>query len=122
MNDVAQMQAPLLKFQDRQESDSLQQELRLTSAGGQKVDWLGGVFYYTNEFQRGDDQNPVFIGDTFSAHPVVAAVNRQLLQPRFPGMTLPPVPVAVAGQVGFLDSKLDTEYLGVYGQATWNIS
>ena len=81
MNDVAQMQAPLLQFQDRQESDSLQQELRLTSAGGQKVDWLGGVFYYTNEFQRGDDTTRLFIGDTFSSHPVVAAVNQQLLRP-----------------------------------------
>jgi outer membrane receptor protein involved in Fe transport len=123
MDDVAQMMAPLLQFHDVQESDSLQQELRLSSASGQTVEWMGGAFWYQNSFKRGDDgKNPVFIGDTQSANPVVAAVNRQLLQPRFPGVTLPPIPVAAPGQVGYLASELDTDYIGVYGQANWHLT
>jgi iron complex outermembrane recepter protein len=107
--------APLLRFHDRQESESWQQELRLNSAGGQTVDWLAGAFYYTNEFQRGDDDTPSFLYDTLSDHPAVSAVNQQLFRTPFP------LPIARQGQVGYLDSSLDTEYFGVYGQTTWNL-
>jgi iron complex outermembrane receptor protein len=115
MDDVAQMMAPLLRFHDKQESESLQQELRLNSATGQTVEWLAGAFYYTNEYRRGDADRPVFFGDTFSSHPAVSAVNQQLFRTPFP------LPIAAPGQVGYLDSTLDTEYVGVYGQTTWNI-
>ena len=116
-NDVAQMMAPLLILQDTQETESWQQELRLNSAGGETVDWLGGVFWYTNEFERGDGgDRPFFLGDTLSANPVVAAVNQQLLRTPFP------LPVAAPGQIGYHDSTLDTDYIGVFGQATWNIT
>jgi iron complex outermembrane recepter protein len=117
MDDVAQMGAPLLKFHDRQEGESLQQEVRLASAGDQTLTWLTGAFYYTNEFKRGESDDPAtFIGDVYSSHPAVAAVNQALLR------TPIPLPVAAPGQLGFLASNLDTEYLGVYGQSTWNLS
>jgi iron complex outermembrane receptor protein len=51
---------------------------------------------------------------------VVAAVN-QLLFSQALGVALPPLPMAVPGQSGYLASNLDTEYLGVYAQGTWNI-
>ena len=115
--DAAQMQAPLIALVDSQENESFQQEFRLTSAGGETLDWLAGVFYYTNEFNRGDGgDTPTFIYDTLSDHPVVAAINQALLG------TPIPLPVATQGQLGFLDSTLDTEYIGIYGQTTWNIS
>ena len=114
MDDVMQVMAPLLRYRDTQESESWQQELRLSSAGGETVDWLGGLFYYTNEFERGDGgDRAMFVGDTLSAHPAVAAVNQQLFRTPFP------LPVATPGQLGYLDSTLDTDYVGVYGQATW---
>ncbi len=70
-DDVVQLASPLLKFHDTQEGESWQQELRLTSAGGETVDWLGGVFWYQNEFERGDGgDRPIFLEDTYSAHPV----------------------------------------------------
>lgn len=116
MDDVAQMMAPLLRFHDIQESESWQQELRLNSAGGETVDWLAGAFYYTNEFQRGDADEPVWLGDALSSHPAVSAVNQQLFRTPFP------LPIAAPDQVGYLDSVLDTEYFGVYGQATWNLT
>ena len=117
MDDVAQMMAPLLKFHDVQESESLQQELRLSSASKQTFEWMVGAFWYTNQFKRGDDgKNPVWLGDTFSANPVVAAVNQQLLRTPFP------LPVAAPGQVGYLASELDTDYLGIYGQGNWHLT
>jgi len=111
------MMAPLLSLRETQESESFQQEFRLTSAGGETVDWLGGVFYYTNDFDRGDGGNsPFFVYDELSDHPVVSAVNQQVLGTPFP------LPIATQGQLGFLDSNQDTDYIGVYGQATWNIT
>jgi outer membrane receptor protein involved in Fe transport len=117
MDDVAQMMAPLLRFHDRQESESLQQEVRLSSDGNQTFSWLTGAFYYTNEYQRGDADHPAtFLGDVHSSHPAVSAVNQALLRTPFP------LPAAAPGQLGFLASSLDTDYLGVYGQGTWNLS
>lgn len=116
MDDVAQMMAPLMRFHDNQKSESWQQEFRLSSTGGETLDWMAGVFYYNNEFTRGDAENPVFLYDTLSDHPVVSAVVGQARGLPFP------LPIATQGQVGFLDSSLETEYLGVYGQGTWYLS
>jgi iron complex outermembrane recepter protein len=117
MDDVAQMMAPLLKFHDRQESESLQQEVRLSSSADQTISWMTGAFYYINEYKRGEPGDPAtFSGDVLSNHPAVSAVNQQLFQTPFP------LPIATPGQLGFLASNLDTEYLGVYGQTTWNLS
>jgi iron complex outermembrane recepter protein len=116
-DDVAQMMAPILKLHDTQESESWQQELRLNSAGGETVDWLGGVFWYTNEFKRGDDgDRPMFLSDTLSANPLVAFVNQRAFNAPIP------VPAATPGQLGYNDTSLKTDYIGVFGQATWNIS
>ena len=114
-DDVAQLASPLLRFHDTQEGESWQQELRLASAGGETVDWLTGVFWYQNEFDRGDGgDRPIFLEDTYSAHPVA----QLLLRPQF-GV---PTPFATPGQNGLLDAQQDTDYVGVFGQATWNIT
>ncbi|MCP4378859.1 MAG: TonB-dependent receptor, partial [bacterium] len=114
-DDVVQLSAPVLRFHDTQESESFQQEMRFASAGGESVDWLAGVFYYSNEFKRGDDgKRPMFLSDTLSAHPAVGAVNNLLF-----GL---PIPIAADGQIGIHASNQDTDYLGVFGQATFNIS
>jgi outer membrane receptor protein involved in Fe transport len=115
MNDAAQMMTPLLQFHDAQESQSLQQEFRLSSANDQKITWQAGAFYYTNEFKRGDDgKNPVWVGDTYSNSQAVKDQNALWFGAAFP--------MAADGQVGYLASNLDTEYLGIYGQTTWNIT
>ncbi len=116
-DDIAQLASPLLKFHDTQEGESWQQELRLASAGGETVDWLTGVFWYQNEFERGDGgDRPIFLGDTYSAHPVPSLLLQRLFSTPFP------VPFATPGQEGLLDAQQDTEYLGVFGQATWNLT
>ncbi len=116
-DDIAQMQAPLLKFHDIQWAESWQQELRLASAPAAEVEWLAGAFFYTNEQTRGDrGRRPVFFPDTFSAHPAVSAANQRALN------LATPLPTAAAGQAGYLDGRQDTDYAGIYGQATWNFS
>jgi outer membrane receptor protein involved in Fe transport len=115
-DDVTQLAAPLLKFHDTQESDSWQQELRLSSEGGETVDWLAGVFYYKNDFNRGDHGNRLFfLEDTDSAAPLPSLL-QQLFGTPFP------VPFAAPGQNGIYDGNQDTEYLGIFGQATWNVT
>ncbi len=116
-DDVAQVMSPIMQFHDTQEADSWQQELRLSSAGGETVDWLAGAFYYKNDFKRGDNGDRyIFLEDTYSAAPGTAAMIQQVAGAPFP------VPAAVPGQNGFYDATQDTEYLGIFGQATWNIT
>jgi iron complex outermembrane receptor protein len=116
-DDVVQLASPLLKFHDTQEATSWQQELRLASEGGETVDWLGGAFYYKNDFDRGDDGDRfIFLEDTLSAAPVPSLLLQQLFGTPFP------VPFATPGQNGVYSGEQDTEYLGIFGQATWNIT
>jgi iron complex outermembrane receptor protein len=117
VDDVAQLASPLLKFHDTQEAESWQQELRLSSAGGETVDWLGGMFYYKNDFDRGDHGDRyTFLEDTLSAAPGPSLLLQQLF-----GVPIP-VPFATPGQNGVYAASQNTEYVGVFGQATWNIS
>ena len=114
-DDVVQLAVPLMKFHDTQEAESWQQELRLASQGGETIDWLGGVFYYKNEFNRGDHGDRyIFLEDTYSA----AFLPSLLLTSRF-GV---PTPFAAPGQNGIYDAQQDTDYLGIFGQATWNMT
>jgi outer membrane receptor protein involved in Fe transport len=115
-NDVAQVMAPILRYHDTWEDEAFQQEFRLTSSGD-SVDWMTGVFYYTNTFNRGDNgDRAIFLYDTLSDDPTVAAVNGIVLGTPFD------VPMATQGQLGFLDSEQETDYLGIYGQGTWRIT
>jgi iron complex outermembrane receptor protein len=117
VDDVAQIATPVLRFHDTQEAESWQQELRLGSAGGETIDWLGGVFYYKNDFDRGDDGDRyTFLEDTLSAAPGPSFLLQQLFGTPFP------VPFAAPGQNGVYAASQDTEYVGIFGQATWNIS
>ena len=116
-DDIAQVMAPILKVHDSEKGNSFQQELRLTSAGGETLDWLLGAFYFTNTHKRGDEgHTPVFLFDTLSDDPTVAAVNQVRFGTPFP------LPFATQGQFGFLDAKQDTDYYALYGHATWHIN
>ncbi|MGH8033929.1 MAG: TonB-dependent receptor, partial [Lysobacterales bacterium] len=115
--DAAQLGSPLLRHQDTQEATSWQEELRLSSTGGETVDWLAGMFFYQNNFDRGDHgKTYTFLEDTLSAAPVPS----MLLQQRYG--TPFPVPFAAPGQNGYYAASQDTDYFGIFGQATWNIS
>lgn len=115
--DVVQMLAPLGIYQDTYDSESWQQELRLSSDSTAERPWLVGLFIYHNVFDRGDGgRRPVFLWDTASDHPAVSAFNQNLLGTPFA------VPFATQGQEGYLDSTQKTRYAGVFGQATFPVS
>jgi iron complex outermembrane recepter protein len=114
-DDVAQLSAAVLRFHDTQETSSFQEELRLSSPGGETIDWLAGIFYYQSDFNRGDNgRTPTFLYDTYSANAAVTAVNQALL-----GV---PIPIAQPGQLGYTNNSQDTDYVGVFGQSTWKIT
>ena len=106
-SDADQLNVSLLDFNDRQASDALQQELRITSPARGAVQWIAGAFYYESTFRRGGwDGHDFFVLGT--AAPLV---------PLAPG-----VPFGQPGDAGDLLSTNDTEYVGVYGQTTWNVT
>ncbi|MCI4644126.1 MAG: TonB-dependent receptor [Hyphomonadaceae bacterium] len=116
-DDVVQVAAPLLKFHDTQENKSYQQELRLSSPGDTRFDWLLGAFWFSSTFENGDGGNrAIFEFDTLSDDPTVSAINQALLG------TPIPLPFATQGQLGFLDSRQETEYFALFGQFTYDLT
>ena len=114
-NDVAQSSSLVLQYNPRQESESWQQELRLTSAGGEFLDWQLGAFYYHNEFYYGDKgDSAIFLADVDSGNPLWAAIL---------GDGLPfDLPWATPGQLGYLDGRQDSDYYAVFAQGIWNFT
>ncbi|EED31148.1 TonB-dependent receptor [gamma proteobacterium NOR5-3] len=106
-NDVAQVSSSVLRYNPQQESESIQQELRLSSAGGEVLDWQVGAFYYKNKFFFGDKgKSPMFMSDVDSGNPLWEAILG--------------IPWATPGQNGFLDGRQESEYIALFGQGTWN--
>ena len=92
------------------ETDTFSQELQLISAGGETIDWLGGLFYYKENF---DIVQAFDAGDTYCvpvafaiAGPGAAGQCLQFPQDRF--------------TESFFTQEL--ENITAYGQVTWNIS
>jgi outer membrane receptor protein involved in Fe transport len=108
-DEVVQLMGPYGKYHDSHDNEAYQQELRLTSAGGETIDWLGGLFYYHSEFDRGDNGNrAMFLSDSASDDPVLESIIG--------------LPFGTPGQEGYVDGSQDTDYYAIYGQATWNIN
>jgi outer membrane receptor protein involved in Fe transport len=89
-------------FLDRQESDALGQEFRLTSQGDGPVSWMTGAYYYDNDFTRGS------------------------LSPNQPILVLGPdvVPLpapfnGAAGDQSSFRSLNDTRHWSLFGQLDW---
>lgn len=106
-DDLVQLFTPLLFFHDSERGDSFQEELRLTSADHGPVSWLAGLSYYANDYSRG---------------------NEPMFGPNGPAAYLPfwtgalGMPLAVPDQLGLHESRLDTDYVSVFGQLTWPLT
>jgi outer membrane receptor protein involved in Fe transport len=111
--DAMQLGAPVIGYLDQQRGHSIQQELRLTSPGHETVDWLAGAFYYHNDLLRGDPTVPTFYGEKLASAAFWKPILQQLIKA--------PLLVAAPGQESFVDSNLATNYIGVFGQAVWNV-
>lgn len=89
-------------FLDRQDSDALGQEFRLTSQGDGPISWMTGAYYYDNDFTRGS------------------------LSPNEPILVLGPdiVPLpapfnGAAGDQSSFRSLNDTRHWSLFGQLDW---
>lgn len=109
-DDVSQLLTPVLFFADSEEGSSIQQELRLASTAG-GTSWLAGVFYYRNDYERGmHGERPMFGPNGDGAF---QSIWSQLLRG---------VPLAVPGQQGIHDSRLDTRYVSAFGDVVWKLT
>jgi iron complex outermembrane receptor protein len=90
------------------EEDVFTQEIRLTSPGGVKLDWLAGLYYFDSELVGGGPDKEYVYGFGF------------------PGLNIPvgPIvlPLAAPGDYSQIEYEIDTQSWSAFGQATWNIS
>jgi iron complex outermembrane receptor protein len=113
-DDPVQIAAPVLRLRNTLANTSVQQDIRIASAGGESLDWLAGVFYFESEHEHGDSgQRPILLYDERSDDPTLSALHQALFG--FPD----PLPFATQGQVGTLDAGQKTRYLSLYGHGTW---
>jgi outer membrane receptor protein involved in Fe transport len=109
--DAIQLFAPMLFYRDPELGRSFQQEFQLQSADREDFNWLLGGFYYRNDFVRGDrGRQPMF------------GVNGDLAYDPIWPILLGGLPLAVPGQLGVHDSELDTRYLSVFGEVSWQLA
>jgi iron complex outermembrane receptor protein len=109
--DVAQVQAPIASYENQQKGASFSQELRLSSANGKTLEWLGGLYYLHTSLEWGDlGRTPTFV-----------------LGPAAPFIPLDPsLPADIVlgqnGDVGYQNSQAYSDYGAVFGQATWHLT
>ncbi|MBL8537942.1 MAG: TonB-dependent receptor [Hyphomonadaceae bacterium] len=101
--DAEQTALRLAAFIDRQESDAIAQEIRLTSQGDGPFSWMVGGYYYDNDFVRGSlsTSEPMF---------VLGADIVPLPQP------------GAAGDQASFRSINDTRHWSVFAQADWQVT
>jgi outer membrane receptor protein involved in Fe transport len=110
--DAALVVMPVVNYTDTQKGGTFSQEIRLASPTGDKLEWLGGLYFQHVGFARGDDgQSPTFTLDPAAAH--------------IPLPHTPALPAAFVlgqpGDEGFLNSKSRSSYEAVFGQSTYHI-
>jgi len=110
-DDVVQLFAPILFYRDSERGESIQEELRVTSANSEPLSWLGGIHYYANRYDRGRDGKRPMFGPTGSL--AYNSVWPTLLRG---------IPLELPNQEGLHDSQLDTNYLAVFGQVSWALT
>jgi iron complex outermembrane recepter protein len=90
---------------------NISQEIRITSPGGETIDWVGGFFYYNSDLEGGSKS------DNFSSSGY-----------GLPGITTtnplggPDIPLHVAGDHYKWHQTFKSESYALFGQATWNIT
>jgi iron complex outermembrane recepter protein len=111
-NDAGQTGLDLVNYRDFQTGDTLSQELRLSSRASDTLSWLGGLYFYDNHFERGDqDRHEFTLGQAIDELGVAAG----LASP-----TLPDVPVfGLPGDTGDFHEISDGHSYGAFAQSTW---
>jgi iron complex outermembrane receptor protein len=99
------------------EDESFGQEFRLTSPGGETVDWMLGAFYFESDLQVGSQDVPFA---TFGSDMAIidAVISATPAGPIWNGL-------GFAGSAGHSFSNWsqhESESIAVYGQANWSLS
>ena len=103
--DADQLNLHVVETFDLQSSESFSQEFRIASPEQVDLAWLGGIYYYNNEYLRGD--------------PVLPSV---LLGDDAPLFQLPTGdPFGQPGDAGILTSATETDHFSVFGSLTWHL-
>lgn len=87
--------------------DQFSQELRLTSAGGETIDWIAGFFYQTNEHDSPD---------------ATGVPSNSILGPVINGLIGPGAGDLFVNSAATRTFNQETDGFAVFGQATWNVS
>jgi iron complex outermembrane receptor protein len=86
--------------------------VRLASPSGGTFEWLLGTYYLDSSFERGDRGRTAMF-EMQAAAPLIALA---------PGVLPPQVVLGQPGDKGFLDSRANSEYFALFGQATYRFS
>jgi iron complex outermembrane receptor protein len=105
-----------LTVNDRMEEDSYSQELRLTSPGGETLDWLVGGFWFKSDLDRGSDNR----NEVYSWYGFDPFMNNAPVDLGIPGVA--PMTITADGDDVLWANEYETESIAVFAQATWNIS
>ncbi|MGH7025616.1 MAG: TonB-dependent receptor [Caulobacteraceae bacterium] len=102
--DIAQVQLPVVSYDDTQKGRDFSEELRLASLPGGKWQWMAGGYFEHSDFNRGDDgKTPTF---------VIGAAGPYVPLPA----PLSTFKVGQPGDEGFLNSELRSNYAAAFGQ------
>ncbi len=106
--DIAQVQLPLVAYDDTQKGSNFSQEFRFTSPSSGKLEWQAGGYFEHSEFNRGDDgRTPTFvIGAAGPFVPLPAPLSH--------------FRVGQPGDEGFLNSSERSNYGALFGRATYH--
>ncbi len=110
-DDAIQLFAPIFFYHDPEQGVSTQQEITLESDAEGPVTWLAGMFYYRNDYERGNDGHQPMFGPNgeLAFDPVWSS--------------LLGIPLAAnREQFGIHDSTLDTRYVSAFGHTSWELT
>ncbi|MFT5888914.1 MAG: iron complex outermembrane receptor protein [Zhongshania sp.] len=109
---------------DKHAGESISQEFRIASEGSESLRWMTGLYYYYNDFQRGDWDRPFLrMEDQVEEYGTIVAQY-------FVGATVPlptPSPVqtpilGVEGDEGYYRAEQQTTSYGIFAQADFDLS
>jgi len=110
-DDVDKTPVNILSVNDRMDEQSLSQEVRLTSLGGETIDWMAGLFYFKSQLHRGSDTD-IYARFGIGLPGVGSSAALLSVAPN----------LAEPGDFAIWENKYETESIAIFGQATWNIS
>ena len=112
-NDAGQTGLDLVNYRDYQTGETFSQELRINSRSDGSLTWLGGLYFYDNHFQRGDEDHHEFtLGQAIDELGVAAGIASP---------TLPNVPVfGLPGDTGDFYEISDSRSYGAFAQSSWD--